>query len=164
MHSFASVFISFSVQMFFFEILTLINGCYKYLIFQVSVSFFGFSISLMLFVFFFLCRKCKLSCWWYMLTSCLKRSNLAAMPCSEMKRYFAESCQFIFKKICALEIFKQIIYKLSIYFCIRWMISPGYIGSTTKYLEAWNLFLAYLNRLVGLFFKKSICYMIILTC
>ena len=51
-----------------------------------------------------------------------------------------------FKKICALTIFKQIIYKLSIYFCIWWMISPEYIDSIIKYINAWNLFLAYLYK------------------
>ena len=67
-------------------------------------------------------------------------------------------------KNCALTIFKQIIYKLSIYFCIWWMISPEYIDSIIKYLNAWNLFLAYLYKWVGLFFKKCIYYMIIFTC
>ena len=77
------------------------------------------------------------------------------MPCSEMTRYFVESRQLIFKKICALVIFKQIIYKLSIYFCIQWMISPRYIGSIIKYLKAWNLFLACLYKSDGLFLKKE---------
>ncbi|CBI39058.3 unnamed protein product, partial [Vitis vinifera] len=36
----------------------------------------------------------------------------------------------------------------------KWVISPRYIGSTIKYLKAWNLFLACLYKSVGLFLKK----------
>ena len=84
------------------------------------------------------CRKCKMSCWQYMKTSCLRKKILEFVHCWKMKGYFYSYRFFCLHNFCSVW-FKWKNPAILFLNMGRWRIFPECIGFIVKFRTGWNL-------------------------